>query len=124
MNRTPLLDELSRRHLCCDGAMGTQLLARGLKSGDCGMAWNLERPEEVGAIHQAYRKAGCQLFTTNSFGGSRVALGRHGLADRVVEFNCGIGLSLADYEVLVQCPLSPLKNNQPFLGYVSVAYPS
>ena len=87
MNLTPLLDELVQRPLCCDGAMGTQLFARGLKSEDCGMLWNLERPGDVGAIHQAYRTGGSDLITTNSFGGSRFALERHGLAHRVAELN-------------------------------------
>jgi len=87
MNTTPLLDELARRPLCCDGAMGTQLLARGLKSGDCGLLWNLERPGDVGAIHQAYRSGGSDLITTNSFGGSRFALAPHGLVPRVAELN-------------------------------------
>jgi 5-methyltetrahydrofolate--homocysteine methyltransferase len=87
MNLTPLLDELVQRPLCCDGAMGTQLLARGLKSEDCGMLWNQEHPGDVGAIHQAYRTGGSDLITTNSFGGSRFALERHGLAHRVAELN-------------------------------------
>lgn len=87
MNTTPLLKESSRRPLVCDGAMGTQLLARGLASGDCGMIWNVERPGEVGGIHLAYRNAGCDLITTNSFGGSRFALELHGLAGRVAELN-------------------------------------
>jgi len=87
MNRTPLRKELFRRPLCCDGAMGTQLLARGLTSGECGMVWNVERPSDVGGIHLAYRDAGCDLITTNSFGGSRFALALHGLAARVTELN-------------------------------------
>lgn len=87
MNRVPLLEELSRRALTCDGAMGTQLLARGLTSGECGMLWNLNRPADVGGVHLAYRNAGCDLITTNSFGGSRFVLERHGLANRVAELN-------------------------------------
>ena len=87
MNSTPLLQELSRRPLVCDGAMGTQLLARGLTSGECGMLWNVNRPGDVGGIHLAYRNAGCDLITTNSFGGSRFALKLHALENRVAELN-------------------------------------
>ena len=87
MKRPSLLDQLVIRPLCCDGAMGTQLLARGLGSGECGMLWNVNRPADVGGIHLAYRNAGCDLITTNSFGGSRFALKLHGLANRVTELN-------------------------------------
>lgn len=67
--------------------MGTQLLARGLPSGDCGMLWNVNRPGDVSAVHKAYAEAGCNLITTNSFGGSRFVLERHGIANRVAELN-------------------------------------
>ena len=89
MQRNSLLDELALRPLCADGAMGTQLFARGLKPGACGMLWNVERPGDVGGIHLAYRDAGCDLITTNSFGGTRFALEVHGMVDRCVELNRG-----------------------------------
>lgn len=87
MPRQSLVEELNQRPLCCDGAMGTQLMARGLASGACGMLWNIERPADVGGIHLAYRNAGCDVITTNSFGGTRFALELHGLANRVAELN-------------------------------------
>lgn len=87
MTRNPLLMELTHRPLCCDGAMGTQLFARGLGSGSCGMLWNVERPGDVAGIHLAYRDAGCDLITTNSFGGSRFSLEPHALTERVAELN-------------------------------------
>jgi len=87
MKRSDLQSALAGRRLCCDGAMGTQLLARGLTSGECGMLWNIEKPDAVRAVHEAYRQAGCDLITTNSFGGSAYALERHGLGDRVAELN-------------------------------------
>jgi methionine synthase I (cobalamin-dependent) len=51
------------------------------------MVWNVERSGDVGGIHLAYRNAGCDLITTNSFGGSRFALELHGLAGRAAELN-------------------------------------
>jgi len=87
MQRNTLLDELALRPLCCDGAMGTQLFARGLTPGSCGMLWNIERPGDVGGIHLAYRDAGCDIITSNSFGGTRFALEIHGMVDRCVELN-------------------------------------
>ena len=87
MKRPPLPDALAARLLCCDGAMGTQLLARGLAPGECGMLWNVDRPASVQQVHEAYRSAGCDLITTNTFGGTATALERHGLADRAAELN-------------------------------------
>jgi len=87
MKRSDLLSALASHPLCCDGAMGTQLLARGMPSGACGMLWNVNQAADVQAVHDDYHRAGCDLITTNSFGGTAFALERHGLADRVAELN-------------------------------------
>lgn len=85
--RPSLLEALSRRPLLCDGAMGTQLIAAGLAPGECGERWNVDHPEAVEAIHRRYRDAGCDLLTTNSFGGTAHTLARHALDDRTFELN-------------------------------------
>lgn len=87
MKPTNLLAALSTGPLLCDGAMGTQLFARGLMPGTCGELWNVERPDAVEAIHRAYRQAGCDLITTNTFGASGPSLDKHSLADRVESLN-------------------------------------
>ncbi|MFP4167087.1 MAG: homocysteine S-methyltransferase family protein [Opitutales bacterium] len=87
MNRPDLLTTLASRTLVCDGGMGTQLLSLGIKSGDCSMLWNVDRAGDVRMIHDAYLNAGSELLTTNTFGGSSLALERHGLADRAAELN-------------------------------------
>jgi 5-methyltetrahydrofolate--homocysteine methyltransferase len=51
------------------------------------MLWNVDRAAVVREIHDAYRSAGSDLITTNSFGGSSFMLKRHGLADRTEELN-------------------------------------
>ncbi len=87
MMKRNLMEELAVRPVCGDGAMGTLLMARGMTSGACGMAWNIDRADDVKAIHDAYRAAGSQLITTNSFGGSRFVLDHHGRAADVRALN-------------------------------------
>ena len=67
--------------------MGTQLFARGLVSGGSPEAWNVEHPDRVQSVHQAYVDAGSDIILTNSFGGTRYRLKLHDLQDRVVELN-------------------------------------
>jgi 5-methyltetrahydrofolate--homocysteine methyltransferase len=84
-----LLDYLQQEGvLVLDGAMGTQLFARGLISGGSPEEWNITHPERVQDVHRAYVEAGSQIVLTNSFGGTRYRLKLHNLQDRVVELNC------------------------------------
>lgn len=76
-----------REILIADGGMGTQLQARGLMPGDCPEEWCLSKPEQVKAVHAAYRAAGSQIVETNTFGGSRYKLAHYGLADKATEIN-------------------------------------
>jgi len=59
-----LLDE--RGFLLIDGAMGTELFARGLESGGAPELWNIEHPERVQAVHEDYIAAGSDIVLTNS----------------------------------------------------------
>lgn len=83
-----LLHEAVReRRLVCDGAMGTQLMLAGLEQGSCGEAWNLTHPERVLAIQRRYAEAGADCIITNTFGGSRLMLRRHGHEPQLAEIN-------------------------------------
>jgi 5-methyltetrahydrofolate--homocysteine methyltransferase len=81
------LEAIAARPLIGDGAMGTQLMLAGLEQGSCGEAWNLTHPERVLGIQQRYAAAGSDCILTNTFGGSRIMLQRHGHAADVVEIN-------------------------------------
>lgn len=85
--RATLLERLKRGLLLSDGAIGTELQNLGLEAGAFGELWNAEHPERVHAVHDAYREAGAELFTTNSFRSNRLSLARHGLADRAQELS-------------------------------------
>jgi 5-methyltetrahydrofolate--homocysteine methyltransferase len=82
-----LLDTLKDRRLVCDGAMGTQLMLAGLANGDCGEAWNLSHPDRVLKIQRNYVEAGADCLITNTFGGSRLMLKRHGEVEHLREIN-------------------------------------
>jgi 5-methyltetrahydrofolate--homocysteine methyltransferase len=76
-----------RRLLCCDGGMGSLLLAAGLAPGGCPELWNDERPEVVEQIMRDYLDAGAELVETNTFGGNAERLEEFGLKDRCEELN-------------------------------------
>ena len=78
---------LENKVLVADGAWGTELLKKGLQHGDSPEEWNLSRPEAVRGIARDYLEAGSEIILTNTFGGSRLQLQRHGLAGKVRELN-------------------------------------
>ena len=84
---TPLLEAIQTRPLLGDGAMGTQLMFAGLSQGACGEAWNLTEPQKVVEIQRRYVDAGSDCLITNTFGGSRIMLKRHGQLDNTPEIN-------------------------------------
>jgi len=85
--RKPLLEAIRSGPLLSDGAMGTQLMLAGLEQGGCGEKWNLTHPENVLAIQRRYAEAGSDCLLTNTFGGSRIMLHRHGNGGQAAEIN-------------------------------------
>lgn len=83
----PLLDLARRRVVLLDGALGTELIRRGLPQGVPPELWNVERPDIIRAVHRDYFAAGSDAVSTSSFGGSRLKLAAYGLGDRCVELN-------------------------------------
>lgn len=101
---------LTRAPVLTDGAWGTQLQSRGLPTGACPDAWNLEQPTLVEQVARAYVDAGSQIILTNTFGANRFVLARYGLADKVAQINrAGVELSrrAADSRALVFASIGP-----------------
>lgn len=73
--------------LLADGAWSTQMQRLGLQPGECPEEWNVTHPRWIEEIARDYFKAGAEMVLTNTFGGTRFRLMRHGFAGRVREFN-------------------------------------
>jgi 5-methyltetrahydrofolate--homocysteine methyltransferase len=82
-----IYNALENATLTSDGAMGTMLQERGLTDGGAPELWNVEKPEEIEAVLEAYAAAGANFLTTNTFGGTAGRLAMHGLEDRLEELN-------------------------------------
>jgi 5-methyltetrahydrofolate--homocysteine methyltransferase len=82
------------RPLVADGAMGTMLLARGLKAGECPESISLTHPELLEEIARSYLDAGADIIQTNTFGASPLKLAFHGLQARTREINSSAVLAV------------------------------
>ena len=77
--------------LFLDGGMGTQLQARGLQPGEVPELWNLSRPGDVRAVHDAYFAAGANVVYSNTFGANPAKY--HGDAPLADVVAAGVGLA-------------------------------
>ena len=99
MDATERTDELKsalcHRILVMDGAMGTEIQARGLGPDDFGGAeyegcneyLNITRPDVIADIHRSYLAAGADIIETNTFGATALVLGEYSLAEQARRIN-------------------------------------
>ena len=92
--RRTLREELGRRVLVLDGAMGTQIHAADLElerdylgCENCVDVISVTRPDVIQGIHERYLEAGCDLVETNTFGAMPHVLAEFGIAARAREIN-------------------------------------
>ncbi|MEZ4541778.1 MAG: methionine synthase [Chloroflexota bacterium] len=103
MNRTEhLREQLARRILILDGAMGTMIQQYQLNEADFRSdrfaEWPrdlqgnndllvLTQPDIIRAIHLAYLEAGADLIETNTFNANRISQGDYGMQELAYEMN-------------------------------------
>lgn len=85
-----------------DGATGTNLQKRGLKSGVCPDLWVLEHPEIIKSLQRSYLEAGSRILYSPTFSCNKIKLEEFGLYERLQEMNKSlVGLSrqvIEEYE--------------------------
>ncbi|MDN5708412.1 MAG: methionine synthase [Planococcus sp. (in: firmicutes)] len=87
--------QLEKRILIIDGAMGTMIQNADLSAEDfggeeydgCNEYLNIVRPDVLEGVHDAYLEAGADIICTNTFGGTPVVLDEYGLGQRAAEIN-------------------------------------
>ena len=87
--------QLQKRILIMDGAMGTMLQNANLSPEDfggeqydgCNEYLNVTRPDVLDRIHREYLDAGADIISTNTFGGTPIVLDDYDLGDQAYDIN-------------------------------------
>ncbi|WP_010273561.1 methionine synthase [Paenibacillus senegalensis] len=95
MSKPTIKEQLKKKILIMDGAMGTMIQQEPLTAEDfggeqlegCNEMLVLTRPDVISKIHDSYLEAGADLIETNTFGATSVVLAEYDLQDRAVEIN-------------------------------------
>jgi len=95
MANTTLEQQLQRKILVIDGAMGTMIQSANLSTADfggeayegCNEYLTLTAPPVIRRIHEAYLETGADIIETNTFGATRIVLDEYNLGHLALELN-------------------------------------
>ncbi|WJQ00924.1 methionine synthase [Geobacillus stearothermophilus] len=95
MANITLEQQLQRKILVIDGAMGTMIQSANLSTADfggeayegCNEYLTLTAPPVIRRIHEAYLEAGADIIETNTFGATRIVLDEYNLGHLALELN-------------------------------------
>ncbi|WP_431028173.1 methionine synthase [Lysinibacillus sp. LZ02] len=95
MRNHPIYEQLEKRILIIDGAMGTMLQNENLTPEDfggeeldgCNENLVITRPDVLKKIHRAYLEAGSDIICTNTFGATPLVLNEYDLGHKADEIN-------------------------------------
>ncbi len=117
-------EQLAKRVLVADGAMGTMLYSKGIFINRCYDELNLSAPQMVREIHEQYVKAGAEILETNTFGATRPRLAAFGLIEKMRDINlAGVRLAreAAKEQAFVAGAIGPLGVRIEPIGPISFA---
>ncbi|MBY0096830.1 methionine synthase [Mesobacillus maritimus] len=95
MSKALLTQQLKKKILIMDGAMGTMLQQANLTASDfggeefegCNENLNLTSPSVIENIHREYFQAGADIIETNTFGATNLVLDDYALGHKAYEIN-------------------------------------
>ena len=93
--RLSLREELKKRTIVADGAMGTMIQNANPSLEDfenlegCNEILNITRPDLIKEVHRKYLSVGCDAIETNTFGANLANLAEYDIGDRIYELEIG-----------------------------------
>lgn len=90
MDKNIFCDLVKNRIVYLDGAMGSNLLKRGMPKGVCPESWILENRDIVVQLQKEYVEAGSDILYVPSFTANRVKLKEYGLESQLERINRGL----------------------------------
>ncbi|MEO3944565.1 methionine synthase [Gorillibacterium sp. CAU 1737] len=95
MEKPSLQQQMTKKILILDGAMGTMIQREPLTPEDfggvelegCNEMLVLTRPDVIARIHEAYLEAGADILETNTFGATSVVLAEYDIPEKADEIN-------------------------------------
>nr|WP_295970601.1 methionine synthase [uncultured Bacillus sp.] len=95
MSTAAIAEQINKKILIMDGAMGTMLQRANLSADDfggeefegCNEILNITRPDVIESIHEQYLEAGADIIETNTFGATKIVLDEYDLGYKAYEIN-------------------------------------
>ncbi|PZE21831.1 methionine synthase [Paenibacillus xerothermodurans] len=95
MIKPSLQEQLQKKIMILDGAMGTMIQQEDLTADDfggpdwegCNEILVVTRPDVISKVHEAYFAAGADMIETNTFGATSVVLADYDIPERARELN-------------------------------------
>ena len=104
MTKQEFRELVSNKIIYLDGAMGSNLIKRGMPQGVCPEKWILENKDVVVQLQKEYVEAGTNILYAPTFTANRPKLEEYGLADDLIRINkelVAISKQAADGKALV-----------------------
>lgn len=87
MEKREFQEMIRRGTVLLDGATGSNMLAAGMRRGECPEQWMLRHPQALLGLQRAYAAAGSQILYAPTFTANRYYLASYGIEERHDQIN-------------------------------------
>ncbi|MBR5536051.1 MAG: homocysteine S-methyltransferase family protein [Clostridia bacterium] len=100
---------IDKKFVILDGAMGTMLQKKGLKTGEKPEIFAFDAPDAVMDVHRLYIESGSDIIYANTFGANRLKMAGTGKSvEEIILHNVSLAKKAADKRALVALDIGPV----------------